>query len=179
LVIINPVGIHETLDLSTHRYYIITTFEVPDNGELWRHIVPYEYLDHQADLGIRGIGTTLQEAFSQGAQAMLAAMADLRTVRPQRAVRQRCSAPDIPSLFVEWLNELLYQREVNGWLFASAQVTRLERDNEAWILEGMAYGEPIDVDRHEIYTEVKAATYGGLEYQQRAGQHIIQCIIDL
>ena len=139
----------------------------------------YEYLDHQADLGIRGIGSTLQEAFSQGAKAMLAAMANLETVRPRHKVLQRCTAPDIPSLFVEWLNELLYLREVKDWLFASAQVTRLEQDAEGWILEGVARGEAIDKERHEIYTEVKAATYSGLEYREREGQHIIQCVVDL
>lgn len=141
--------------------------------------MPYEYLDHQADLGIRGIGATLQEALSQGAQAMLAAMYDVHRVRPERTLVQRCTAPDIPSLFVEWLNELLYQREVHDMLFACAQVNRLEQDAQGWTLEGTAHGEPIDADRHKIYAEVKAATYGGLEYRVQGGQHIIQCIVDL
>jgi SHS2 domain-containing protein len=149
----------------------------PSTNEV--HTMPYEYLDHQADLGIRGIGATLQEAFSQGAQAMLAAMADLQSVQPRHAVVQQCTAPDIASLFVEWLNELLYQREVNDWLFACAEVARLEQGAQGWVLEGIARGEPIDPRRHEIHTEVKAATYGGLAYWESGGQHIVQCIIDL
>lgn len=141
--------------------------------------MPYEYLDHPADLGIRGIGSTPQEALSEGAQAMLAAMADVKGVRQRQQLTQRCTAPDIAALFVAWLNELLYQRDVNDLLFASARVTRLEQSDEGWVLEGIACGEPLDRDRHEIHTEVKAATYCGLEYCSEPGRYTIQCVVDL
>ena len=141
--------------------------------------MPYEYLDHQADLGIRGIGATPETALSEGAQAMLAAMADVEKVQAKRKFVQQCVAPDIPALFVEWLNELLYQRQVNDSLFASARVNRLEQTDQGWRLEGIAYGEPLDTSRHEIYTEVKAATYSGLDYRMEQGQYVIQCVVDL
>ena len=141
--------------------------------------MPYEYLDHQADLGIRGIGETPQEALSEGAMAMLAAMADLAGIKCTRQWTQHCTAPDIASLFVEWLNELLYQREVNAALFASAHVSRLEQTGQGWILEGVAWGEALDPKRHEIHTEVKAATYSGLDYRQDQDRFIVQCVVDL
>ena len=141
--------------------------------------MPYEYLDHQADLGIRGIGTTPQEALSQGAQAMLAAMADIARIQNKQQFVQRCTAPDIPSVFVEWLNELLYQREVNDVLLSHAQVLCLEHDENGWTLEGIAQGEPFDPDRHEVYIEIKAATYFGLAYHCESGRHMIQCVVDV
>jgi SHS2 domain-containing protein len=141
--------------------------------------MPYEYLDHQADLGIRGIGGTPEEALSQGAQAMLAAMADVEKVGCEQEWVQRCTAPDIPSLFVEWLNELLYQREVHDFLFASARVTRLERSEQGWFLEGVACGEPLDESRHQVYTEIKAATYSGLDYRREGDRYVVQCVVDL
>jgi SHS2 domain-containing protein len=139
----------------------------------------YEYLDHQADLGIRGIGNTPEQALSAGAQAMLAAMANVDQIDPIDRFFQSCAAPDIPSLFVEWLNELLYQREINNVLFASATVTHLGQAGGRWTLEGLAEGEPLDLERHEIYTEVKAATYSGLDYRRQGHLWIIQCIVDL
>ena len=141
--------------------------------------MPYEYLDHTADLGIRGIGTTLEQAFSEGALAMLAAMANVDTVRCTRSVPIRCTAPDIPFLFVEWLNEILYQREVRDMLLQSAVVTRMEQDDAGWVLEGTACGETFDSQRHETYTEVKAATFSGLEYCHEGERHVIQCILDV
>jgi SHS2 domain-containing protein len=127
--------------------------------------MPYEYLNHQADLGIRGIGATPEEALSQGAQAMLAAIADVN------AVQER--------LQLEWLNELLYQREVNDVLFASAQVICLTHDERGWQLQGVAKGEPLDPERHEIHTEIKAATYSGLAYRHQGSQYVVQCVVDL
>ncbi len=141
--------------------------------------MPYEYLDHQADLGIRGIGTTPEEALSQGAQAMLAAMANTEHVQESTSLTQHCRAPDIASLFVEWLNELLYQREVNDMLLKSAHVVCLEQGDRGWILEGVATGEPLDLNRHEIHTEIKAATYFGLAYRCEADRYVIQCVVDV
>jgi SHS2 domain-containing protein len=141
--------------------------------------MPYEYLDHQADLGIRGIGVTPEEAFDQGAQAMLEAMSNTQLIRPRQQFEQRCRAIDVPSLFVEWLNELLYQREVNDVLFCSARVLRIDRQGDEWTLEGLAMGESLDPDRHEVHTEVKAATYSGLDYVASDRLYIVQCVVDL
>jgi SHS2 domain-containing protein len=141
--------------------------------------VPFEYLDHQADLGIRGTGSSPEEAMSEAAQAMLSAMADTSLVREVQVFAQRCTAQDVPALFVEWLNELLYQRQVAGVLFARAWVTRLAPGGEGWSLEGTAWGEPLDPLRHELHTEVKAATYYGLDYRMENGRYAIQCVLDV
>jgi len=141
--------------------------------------MPYEYLDHQADLGIRGIGITPEEAFSEGARGMLAVMADLENIRSEQEWIIHCTAPDPALLFVEWLNELLYRREVSGALFASAQVTDLKETAAGWELTGIARGEPLDHKRHIIHTEVKAATCSGLDYRREGQHYVVQCIVDL
>ncbi len=141
--------------------------------------MPFEYLEHQADLGIRGIGATPPEALSQGAQAMLAAMADTTTIAPTQSLTQHCHASDVAALFVEWLNELLYQREVHHLILAEAHVICLEQTADGWELQGIASGEHIDPTRHEIYTEVKAATFYGLAFYQQGDQYIVQCVVDL
>ncbi len=110
---------------------------------------------------------------------MLAAMANVEKVEEKQRFVQRCTAPDIPSLFVEWLNELLYQREVNDVLFASAHVTRLKQGTGGWTLDGVACGEPLDPQRHQVYTEVKAATYSGLDYRTDGGCYVVQCVVDV
>ena len=110
---------------------------------------------------------------------MLAAIADLGTIKRELRFVQRCSAPDIPSLFVEWLNELLYQREVHDVLFASAHVTRLVEGEHGWYLEGVAQGEPLDPERHEVHAEIKAATYSGLAYRREGDSYLIQCVVDV
>jgi SHS2 domain-containing protein len=142
--------------------------------------MPYEYLDHMADLGLRATGATPEEALSAGAQAMLDAMADTTDIHRTRAFEQECRAADVPALFVEWLNELLYQREIHDVLFASASVTELHQEEEgAWVLRGTAEGEPLDPDRHELHTEIKGATYYGLEYECSDESCTVQCVLDV
>ena len=141
--------------------------------------MPYQYLDHTADLGIRAIGDTIEQAFSQGAQAMLDTIADTHSVKPQLACQVTCSAPDIPALFCEWLNELLYQAAIHGALWQNARIVRLEQTGAEWVLEGEACGETLDLERHVLHTEVKAATYAGLSYRQSDGSHILECVLDL
>ena len=104
--------------------------------------MPYEYLDHTADLGLRATGATPQEALSEGAQAMLDAMA--------------------------------------GVLFASAHVTELRQEEDStWVLRGIAKGEPLDPHCHEVHTEIKGATYYGLEYGCSTGRCVVQCVLDV
>lgn len=142
--------------------------------------MPYEYLDHTADLGLRATGSTIEEALSEGAQAMLDAMADTTGIHRTQTFEQYCRAADVPALFVEWLNELLYQREINDVLFATAHVTELhQEENGTWLLEGVAEGETLDPDRHELHTEIKGATYYGLEYECSAEGCIVQCVLDV
>ena len=43
----------------------------------------FKHFEHQADVGIIGIGKTLEEAFQEGAKAMFQVMADLKTIVPQ------------------------------------------------------------------------------------------------
>ena len=144
-----------------------------------RDYMSYEYLDHTADMGIRATGATLEGAFDQGAQAMLDLISDTQNVKPQVVYRVVSRAPDVPALFCEWLNEILYQADVHGALFRSAHVARLDHADPGWTLEGLAHGEPLDLDKHTVRTEVKAATYAGLSYRQEAGQHILRCVLDL
>jgi len=142
-------------------------------------IMPYEYLDHEADIGIRGIGDSLAEAFAEGAQAMFSIMADLETVVLQESVTIHCEAPDAETLFVEFLNELLFQREMRDLLLSRCQVKELQQGAGGWYLDALAWGEPLDPDHHEVLTEVKAATYSGLKIFCQNGQYVVQCVVDV
>ncbi|OQY25881.1 MAG: hypothetical protein B6I34_01205 [Anaerolineaceae bacterium 4572_32.1] len=141
--------------------------------------MPYEYLDHEADIGLRGIGATLEEALAEGARAMLHVMVNPATVATTIEIPVCCRAGDVEALFVALLNELLYLREVKDATLIDFRVTRLEETGDGWALEGVAAGEPWDPGKHEFFTEVKAATYFGLKYYTEGERHIVQCVVDL
>jgi SHS2 domain-containing protein len=135
----------------------------------------YDYFEHQADMGIEGRGPTLEEAFAQAARALFDLMMDIGRVRPLKRVSLRCQAHDQGELLIEWLNGLLAQADIQRLALGKFRV-RLTEENR---LEGSAWGEPFDPQRHHPKTEVKAATYAMLFIGQEEDEHVVRCVVDL
>lgn len=134
----------------------------------------YETFAHEADMGVRGIGKTLMEAFENGARAMFSIMLDIETVDPREKVEIRCSAPDEETLFVEWLNELLAQASLKEMVFSDFKVESVEGGS----LRGYALGERLLPEKHRVKVEVKAATYSMLKIDKNH-EYLAQCVVDV
>ena len=142
--------------------------------------MPYTYLDHEADVGIRASGASVEEAFEEGAKAMLNVMWDISTIEERRNVSIECEARDVPELFVEMLNEILFKQGVEELAVARLKIDEIKRQESGrYKLKGIVFGEPLDIDKHAVKTEVKAATYAGLKYENKEGKHILQCVVDV
>lgn len=137
--------------------------------------VHWEHFGHGADIGVRGIGRTMAEAFEQAAMALVAVITDPAKVASSMEVQIEREAPDAEALLVEWLNALVYEMAVRDMLFGRFEV-RIERDR----LRGSAWGEQIDVVRHEPAVEVKGATYTSLFVGPTDdGAWAAQCVVDV
>lgn len=135
----------------------------------------WEHFPHGADIGVRGIGTTREEAFEQAAVALAAVITDPALVVGRRDIVVECEATDSEVLLVDWLNALVYEMAVRGMIFGRF-VVRLEGIR----LHGKAWGEEIDVARHEPAVEVKGATYTSLFVGQNPdGSWVAQCVVDV
>jgi SHS2 domain-containing protein len=138
-------------------------------------IAPWEHFSHVADMGIRGYGSSLEQAFETTAIALTAAICDPATVRSKESVQITCEAPDKELLLTEWLNALVYEMATRKMLFSRFQVNIYGLS-----LQGTAWGEAIDSSRHQPAVEVKGATYTELRvYQRENGQWVTQCVIDV
>lgn len=78
----------------------------------------WEHFPHDADIGVRGFGATLEAAFEQAARALTAAVTDPQKVAARDVVEIVCEAPDRDFLFVEWLNALIYEMATRRMLFS-------------------------------------------------------------
>jgi tRNA nucleotidyltransferase (CCA-adding enzyme) len=135
----------------------------------------FEHFPHGADIGVRGLGPTKAAAFEQAALAMIAAIADPATVAPAVAVAIDCAAGDDELLLTDWLNALIYEMATRRMLFARFAV-RLN-DGE---LHATAWGEAIDVERHQPGSEAKGATFTALKVAKLAdGTWLAQCVVDV
>ena len=135
----------------------------------------WQHFHHQADIGIRGIGATLGEAFAGGAAALMAVICSPEMVQPTECVEIKCEADEKNLLFADWINALIYEMDVRKMLFSRFEVTI---DNHK--LTAKAWGETCDPDRHEFAVEVKAATFMELKaYKDNEDRWVVQCVVDV
>jgi len=143
-----------------------------------------ENFEHKADIGVRGKGRTLEEAFIGGALSMMGVMFELKGVKGEKAIDINCDASDVEALFVEWLNAILSKRDIETMVFCrfEAQIGTFDgEENSGNLLCGKAWGESYDPKRHEAKIEVKAATYSQLKvfHDDGTGLYVAQCIVDV
>lgn len=135
----------------------------------------WEHFEHEADIGIRGIAPTLEQAFEQAAVAMTAVVTNLDLVSASKVISIYCEAPDTELLLVSWLNELVYEMSVNGLLFNNYEVII-----DDGTLSAIAFGEAVDREKHQPAVEIKGATFTELRvYQQADDSWVAQCVVDV
>lgn len=134
----------------------------------------WEHFEHEADIGVRGIDDTLAGAFEQTALAMSAVITDLSLIDPRDEVTIICEEADQELLLADWLNALIFKISTHGMLFSRFNVT-INNGH----LKATAWGEPINVKRHQPAVEVKGATYTELAVHQSQDKWIAQCVVDV
>lgn len=135
----------------------------------------WEHFHHQADIGIRGIGKTVAEAFAQAALALTAVITDPSSITPNTDVSFTIVADDLDTLLFDFLNRLIYEMDTRHLLFSKADVLI-----EGSTLTATLSGEPAVRDKHHPAVEVKAATYYELLVRRQPnGTWCAQCVVDV
>ena len=136
---------------------------------------PWQHFYHAADIGVRGSGKTLEEAFEQAAVAMTAVITVPERVSGDHEVHLTVEAPDVEMLLVQWLDGLIYEMATRHMLFRRFKVQIRGRQ-----LRGQAWGESIDLGKHQPAVEVKGATFTELKVRRSTdGSWQAQCVVDV
>jgi SHS2 domain-containing protein len=147
----------------------------------------FEHFEHKADIGIRGKGNTLNEAFEECATALMQIIANTNLIQPKKSHVIELKALDNEALLVAFLNELLFLKDKKKMIYSKFRVKTGkeqvidEKGNtkEVVILKATIFGEKINPNKHELKTDPKAATYSELYAGEKEGKFIAQCIIDV
>lgn len=132
------------------------------------------HFPHEADVGVAAQSPSPAEAFAQIALAMTAIVTDV-PVAAKQSVRIQCDADNPEDLLLDWLNSLVFEMDTRHWLFGRFEV-RIQDGH----LEAVAWGEPVDRQRHEPAVDVKGATYTGLQATRDSrGLWQLRCILDV
>ncbi len=136
---------------------------------------PFETFDHTADIGIVAHGASLAEAFANAAKAMFSLMVDLDKVESREERRVEVEADDLEGLLVAWLAELLYLSEVDNLVFSRFEVQEISDTR----IVGRAFGEPLDLERHNPQLMIKAVTRHMLQVAPENGGFQVRAILDI
>ncbi|MDX8407220.1 MAG: archease [Mariprofundaceae bacterium] len=135
----------------------------------------WEHFHHGADIGVRGTGESLEEAFVQAARALSAVVASPDRILARQPVNIIANAPNPEILLVDWLNSLIFEMATRHMLFS-----RFDVNITGHRLIARAWGEAIDIRRHQPAVEVKGATCTGLRVaRMEDGSWLAQCVVDV
>ena len=133
----------------------------------------HELFEHDADFGVIGRGTTIEEAFVAAAEATFGIMLDIAAVRALVTVPIEFEEADVELALVTWLNALLGHARDRRVVLGRFE---LRREGVRW--RGSASGEPWRADL-ERGTEVKGATLTMLSVREMDGGWEARCIVDV
>jgi len=136
-----------------------------------------------ADAGISAWGDTPEEAFAQAAEGLASLLSDRSRLRPAGSRSLSVAAPTREGALVAFLNEIVFAAENGGFLPLRVESLVLDREKDGWSVRAVLAGEPFDPSRHRLLSEVKAATWHGLEVRSRGpgtgGKTTLRVIFDV
>lgn len=135
----------------------------------------HETFHHQADIGVRGQGRTLGQAFAHAAMALTEVVCDPGLVRPERTLNVELAEDDPELLLYAWLSEVVTLMDVERMLFSRFVVHVADGR-----LQAELSGEGIDRERHRPAVEIKAVTFHQLKVERGAGGlWLAQAVVDV
>lgn len=134
----------------------------------------FEYFEVTADIGFKAYGKDLNEAFENAGLAIFNIISDTSQINPEREISFEITSEDNVSMLYDYLEELLFYHEVEFMLFSQFSV----KIDENFHLRATIKGEPIDWNKHERKTEIKAITFHEMQVSLSDTAEL-QAIVDL
>jgi len=134
-----------------------------------------EIVDTSSDIGLRIYGKTLEDVFCRGAIGLYSLITDLSKIDSKKNIKINIYSESLDSLYVNWLNELIFQFDTYGFIGCNVDLDVLTKNK----VEAIVKGENFDPTRHEKGLLLKAATYHKFKIEKKAGVWEVEVIFDI
>jgi SHS2 domain-containing protein len=134
-----------------------------------------DVLEHTADEGIVVRAPDLETLFGRAAWGMVSVVGDPDRVEDKVREQVSVSGTDLENLLVNWLSEINVRMQTQGRMYSRFLVKRVSPTS----LKAEIGGEDVDVQRHDVHTEIKAVTYHQLKVEEKDGRWEAQVLFDL
>jgi len=136
----------------------------------------YKFLDHATDAIIEVTAKDLKEAFSVAADAEINLTLNQDKVEEKKQRKFSASGKDVRYLLFSWLEEIPFLLITAGFAIKKIEFDIIE--NNGYTINAVAFGEPLDVKKHNFKVEIKAPTFYDMEIKQD-GDVYMRFLLDL
>jgi SHS2 domain-containing protein len=136
----------------------------------------YKFLDHATDAIIEVTAKDLKEAFAVAADAEINLTLDQDKVEEKGEMKFSAKGKDLHYLLFSWLEEIPFILITEG--FAIKRLEFAIEENDGYKINATAYGETLDIKKHNFKVEIKAPTFHDMEIRQDDGVYM-RFLLDL
>ena len=133
-------------------------------------------MDHATDAIIEVTAKDLKEAFSVAADAEINLTLDQDKVKEKEQRKFSASGKDVRYLLFSWLEEIPFLLITEGFAIKKIEFDIIE--NNGFTINAVAFGESLDVKKHNFKVEIKAPTFYDMEIRQDDGVYM-RFLLDL
>lgn len=119
----------------------------------------YRFLEDivTADVAFEATGKTPEELFISAAGALEESQVDTKQLATSEQRTVNLENDTLDKLLFDFLDELIFYKDSESLAFANYTL-KIEKITEKYTLKGTLKGEKLDLERHELRTDVKAVT---------------------
>lgn len=129
----------------------------------------YRFLDHATDAIVEVDAKDLKEAFAVAARAVIDLTIDQDTVVEKGQRQFSAAGKDLHYLLFSWLEEIVFVLITEGFAIARLEFDLKEETDGNHRIHARAYGEPLDLRRHNFKVEIKAPTFYDMQISENDG----------
>jgi len=133
-------------------------------------------LDHATDAIIEVTAKDIKEAFAVAAEAEINLTLDQDKVEEKDKKEFTANGKDLRYLLFSWLEEIPFLLITEG--FAIKRIEFDIEENDGYKINAIAYGEPLDIHKHNFKVEIKAPTFYDMEIRTNV-QVYMRFLLDL
>jgi len=136
----------------------------------------YKFVDHTTDAIIEVTAKNLKEAFLVAANAEINLTLDQDKVEEKDQKEFSAQGKDLYYLLFSWLEEIPFLLITEG--FAIKRIELNIEKNGMYKIYAKAYGETLDLKKHNFKVEIKAPTFHDMEIREN-DQVYMRFLLDL
>ena len=133
-------------------------------------------MDHATDAFLEVTAKDLKEAFSVTADAVINITLDQDKVEEKEEKEFSAKGKDLRYLLFSWLEEITFVLITEGFAIKRIEFDIIE--NDGYKINAVAYGETLDVKKHNFKVEIKAPTFYDMEIREDDGVYM-RFLLDL